>query len=41
MITDQCVKNWEQRVAQVTKLIDLLSDWAMDEKTAPAGTGSL
>ena len=41
MITDQCVKNREQRVAQATKLIDSLGDWAMDEKTAPVGTGAL
>jgi hypothetical protein len=35
MIIGQCVKTWEQRVAQATKLIDSLSDWAIDEEIAP------
>ncbi|MCR8560310.1 DinB family protein [Mucilaginibacter sp. BJC16-A38] len=35
MIIDQCVKTWEQRVAQASKLIDSLSEWAMDKEVAP------
>jgi hypothetical protein len=35
LIIDQCVKAWEQRVAQATKLFESLGDWAMDTEVAP------
>jgi hypothetical protein len=35
MIIDQCIKAWEQRVAQTTNLIDSLGEWAMDTEIAP------
>ncbi|MDB5153870.1 MAG: DinB family protein [Mucilaginibacter sp.] len=35
LIIDQCIKAWEQRITQATKLIDSLSEWAMDTEIAP------
>jgi hypothetical protein len=35
LIIDQCIKAWEQRITQATKLIDALSEWAMDTEIAP------
>lgn len=35
LIIDQCLRAWEQRVAQATKLLDALSEWAMDTEVAP------
>jgi hypothetical protein len=34
LIIDQCIKAWEQRITQATKLIDALSEWAMDTEIA-------
>ncbi len=35
LIIDQCIKAWEQRIAQATRLMDSLSEWAMDTEIAP------
>ncbi len=35
LIITQCIKAWEQRVEQATKLFDSLSEWAMDTEVAP------